>query len=258
MGVLSSSVPRMSFCGKRVLPTMLIWRILARPPSLMVTLILTRLPVSSSTLGVDLHAVLAAAEVLIGEVLGDVLEYRAVEGLAGCEPYPAQRLLQVLGLYVLVAGDLEALDRGPLEHHHHQRVAVAAQLHVAEEAGRIQRGDGLAHPRRSQPIADVDRQVVVDRAFRDALQALDADVADGEVGRRRGGGLRRRPDRRRARRPGRGGGGRRRAGGGWRRAGGGRRLAGALGGAARGRLRQRRRAARQQRERAQSDRNPPP
>ena len=29
-------------------------------------------------------------------------------------------------------------------------------------------------------VADVDRQVVVDRAFGDALQALDADVADRE------------------------------------------------------------------------------
>ena len=32
-----------------------------------------------------------------------------------------------------------------------------------------------------EPVADVDRQVVVDRAFGDALQALDADVADGEL-----------------------------------------------------------------------------
>ena len=30
-------------------------------------------------------------------------------------------------------------------------------------------------------VADVHRQVVVDRALGDALQALDADVADGEV-----------------------------------------------------------------------------
>ncbi len=30
-------------------------------------------------------------------------------------------------------------------------------------------------------VADVHRQVVEDRAFRDALQPLDADVADGEL-----------------------------------------------------------------------------
>ena len=33
-----------------------------------------------------------------------------------------------------------------------------------------------------EPVADVDRQVVEDRALGDALQALDADVADGEGG----------------------------------------------------------------------------
>ena len=174
----------MSFCVNLVSPTMLIWRILARAPSLMSILILTRLPASSSTFDVDAHAVLAAAEVLIGEVLGDVLEHRAVEGLAGGKADVAQRLLQILGLDVLVAGDLEALDRGALEHHHHQRVAVAPHLHVAEESGGVQRADRLAHALRRQVIADVDRQVVVDRALGDALQALDLDVADGEVRRR--------------------------------------------------------------------------
>ena len=41
-----------------------------------------------------------------------------------------------------------------------------------------------AAPRRcgaGRAVADVDRQVVVDRAFGDALQAFDADVADGEL-----------------------------------------------------------------------------
>src|SRR2546429_3626923 len=53
---------------------------------------------------------LAAGEILVGEILGDVLEHRAVEGLAGREPDVAQRLLQILGLDVLVTGDLEALE----------------------------------------------------------------------------------------------------------------------------------------------------
>src|SRR2546428_6206501 len=44
----------------------------------------------------------------------------------------------------LVAGDLEALDGGTLEHHDDEGVAVAAQLHVAEEAGGVQRADRLA------------------------------------------------------------------------------------------------------------------
>ena len=124
-------------------------------------------------LGVDAHAVLAAAEVLVGEVLLHVLEHRAVEGLAGGKADVAQRLLQVLGLDVLVAGDLEALDRGALEHHHHQRVAIAAHLHVAEEAGGVQRRIASRTRCGVEMVADVHRQVVEDRAFGDALQAFD-------------------------------------------------------------------------------------
>ena len=135
--------------------------------------------------GVDLDRVLAAAEVLVGQVPGDFLQHRAVEGLALRQADVAQRALQVLGLDVLVALDLEALDRGPLEHHDDQRVAVTAQLDVAEEAGREQGLDRLLLPAGVHAVADVDRQVVVDGALGDALQPLDPDVADHEVGRLR-------------------------------------------------------------------------
>ena len=161
---------------------MLIWRIFARLPSLMSMLTRTRLFGRSSTLVSIVHRVLAAAVVLVGEVLRHLIERRAVEGLAGRQADVAQRLLQVFGLDVLVALDLDALERGTLEHRDHQRVAVAAQFHVAEEAGRVQRAHRLALALRDQMIADVDRQVVEDRAFGDALQSLELDVADDEVG----------------------------------------------------------------------------
>ena len=32
-----------------------------------------------------------------------------------------------------------------------------------------------------EPVADIDGQVIEDSAFRDALQAFDPDVADGEL-----------------------------------------------------------------------------
>ncbi len=130
---------------------------------------------------VDAHAVLAAAEVLVGEVLGDILEHRAVEGLAGGEADVAQGLLQILRLDVLVAGDLEALDGGTLQHHDHQGAAFAAHLYVTEEIRGIQRTDRLTHALRGQVIADVHREVVVDGSFGDALQSLDLDVAYSEV-----------------------------------------------------------------------------
>ena len=132
-------------------------------------------------LGVDGHAVLAAAEILLGEVATQLLEDRAVEGLARGKTQVAQALGELLGLEVLVALQLEALDRGPLLHHHDQRVAIAPQLDVAEEAGGVQRAHGLAQALRAQVVADVDGQVVVDRALRHALQAFDTDVADREA-----------------------------------------------------------------------------
>ena len=132
-------------------------------------------------LGVDLYRVFAAAVVLVGQVLGDLIERGAVKSLAGREPDVAQRLLQILGLDVLVALDIDALERGALGHRDNQRVAIAAQLDVAEKAGGVQRAQCLALARRSQVIADVHRQVVEDRALGDALQALDADVLDDEV-----------------------------------------------------------------------------
>ena len=129
-------------------------------------------------LGIDAHGILAAAEVLVGEILLHFVEDRAVEGLACGEAHIAQALLQVLGLDVLVALDLELGDGGTLDHHDQQGVAVAAQFHVAKEAGRVQRTHGFADALAVEVIADVHRQIVEYRAFGDSLQAFDADVAD--------------------------------------------------------------------------------
>ena len=131
-------------------------------------------------LGVHAHRVFAAAEILIGEVLLDFVEHRPVEGLALRETDVAQALLQILGLDVLVALDLELGDRRPLDHHHQQGVAVAPQLHVAEEARGVQRAHGLADALLIEVIADVDRQVIEYRALGYALQSFDANVPDGE------------------------------------------------------------------------------
>ena len=131
-------------------------------------------------LGIDAHRILAAAEVLVGEVLLDLIEHRAIEGLAGGQSDVAQTLLQILGLDVLVALDLELGDRRAFDHHHEQRVTVAAQFHVAEEPGGVQRPHGLADALAIHAIADVHRQIVEYRAFGNSLQSLDPDVADGE------------------------------------------------------------------------------
>ncbi len=171
----------MSLDLKALLPTMLIWRILARSPSLMSILTRTRLFGQVLHLGVDRHGVLAAAVVLVGEVLRHLFQCRAVEGLSGRQAHVAQRLLQVLGLDVLVALDLDALERRALEHGDQQGIAVAIQRDIAEESRGVQRPQRLAQPLCVELVADVDRQVIEHRAFGDALQALDLDVADGKI-----------------------------------------------------------------------------
>ena len=137
-------------------------------------------------LGIDAHGILAAAEVLIREVLLHFVEDRAIEGLALREADVAQALGEILGLDVLVALDLELRDRRPLHHHHEQRIALAAQLDVAEESGRVQGAHGLADALVIEMVADVHRQIIEYRAFGDALQTLHADVADDKA-RLRGG-----------------------------------------------------------------------
>ena len=125
-----------------------------------------------------LRAVLAAAVVLLGELAGHLLEHRAVERLALREPDRRERLLQVVVFDVLVARELELRDRRPLEHDDHERVAVLAELEVLEETGLEQRAARLAEPLLVDRVADVDRQVVVDRPLGDPLRALDAKIAD--------------------------------------------------------------------------------
>jgi hypothetical protein len=148
-------------------------------------LIFTRLPATSSTVdvldrGVDLRGVLAARAVLVLQERLHVLEHRTVESLALRESDVAQALVEVLVLDVLVAVDLEALDGRTFVDHDDQRVAFPAQLDVAEEPGVVQGAHRLAHALRRQRVADVDRQIVVDRSLGHALQAFDADVTHRE------------------------------------------------------------------------------
>src|SRR5262249_10898241 len=106
---------------------------------------------------------------------------RAVEGAAWREPDVAHRLEEVLGLNVLVARDLEARDGGPFLYDDDERVAVATELHVIEEAGAVHGAKCLLETLLVDAIADVDGQVVVHRALGDALQTDHAQVAHDEI-----------------------------------------------------------------------------
>ena len=128
----------------------------------------------------DLRRVLAAPVVLLGQRLCELIERRAIEGLARGEPVLGEDFLQVVVLDVLVAVERELEDRRPLEHDDHERVGVAAKLDVLKEPRLEQRTRRLAQTPLVDGVADVDRQIVVDRAFGDALRAVDAEVADHE------------------------------------------------------------------------------
>jgi hypothetical protein len=65
-------------------------------------------------------------------------------------------------------------------HRDDQDVAVAAELDVLEKPGAVEFADGRARVRGGQLVAPAERQVVVHRAFRNPLQALDADVRNDE------------------------------------------------------------------------------
>src|SRR5690606_22262246 len=129
----------------------------------------------------DLDVVLAAVVVLAGELLGHAVQAEAVEGLALGQADVAQALEQFLALDVLVAGDGELVDRRALADVEHQDVALAADADVLEEAGLVQRADRLGDARGIDAVAALDRQVGEHGAGADALQAVDADVADGEA-----------------------------------------------------------------------------
>ena len=170
----------MSFSSNDVLPTMLTWRILARSPSSIWIETRTRLSSSGLDGRRDLRRVLAAAVVLLGQRLRQLIERRAIEGLARREPVLGQHLLEVVVLDVLVAVERELEDRRALEHDDHERVAVAAELEVLEERRLEQRATRFAQPPLVDRVADVDRQIVVDRALGDALRAFDAEVTHDE------------------------------------------------------------------------------
>ena len=128
---------------------MLIWRILARLPSTISILILTRLPATSSTVVSMRAAYLPRAPYWSCRKDFTSSSTERSKVLPCARPTLRSDLLQVFGLDVLVALELEALDGRALVDHHDQRVAIAAQFHVAEEAGVVQRAHRFAHALRA-------------------------------------------------------------------------------------------------------------
>jgi len=110
----------------------------------------------------------------------DAVEHRAVEDASFLQTDVGQGGFECLGLDVLVAADLDLGDGRTLAHLDDEHVAVALDAHVVEEAGLIQGADDAAGDIVADGVADLDGQIVEDRAWGDAAQALDPDVRDLE------------------------------------------------------------------------------
>ncbi|MNI62755.1 hypothetical protein D3C73_1180880 [compost metagenome] len=128
----------------------------------------------------DVDGVFATIVVLAAQFLGHAVQAQAIEGAAFGQSDVGQALEQLVGLDVLVAGDGQLVDRRTFLDGHHQDAALAIQLHVFEETGLVQGADGLADLAVCDCLAALDRQVGEHRTGADALQAVDADVADSE------------------------------------------------------------------------------
>ena len=68
----------------------------------------------------------------------NVVEHRTIKGAALGQTDTAQRFHQVLGLDVLVAINLEALDRRALMYDNHEHIAVLANFNIVEQTLVIQ------------------------------------------------------------------------------------------------------------------------
>ena len=110
----------------------------------------------------------------------DLIQHGTVENLPLSEADLVQRFLQIVRLDVVVAAEREVFYGGPFQHGDDQRISVAPQLDVPEKAGRVQGADRFGDALLRHHVADVDGQIVVDRAFGDALGALHFEVAHDE------------------------------------------------------------------------------
>ena len=139
-------------------------------------------------LALDLNPVAAPAVILLQQFLFDFIQQRPVEHPAFRQPDAGQRLFQVLGADVPVAGQADLGDGRPFGHGHHQHVALALQIDVREETGAKQRPDDLGIILLRNGRTDLNGQIVEHRAGGNPLQALDLDVLHDELRGARAGG----------------------------------------------------------------------
>jgi len=128
----------------------------------------------------DLRRITALGHILALQLVAHALQRGTLEDLTLGQPGLIQALEQVFGGNRLVALDLDAGNGRPLNYADDQDVAVATQLDILEEAGFEQRAGGLYQTLVADLITDAQRQGAEHAARRDTLQAIDANIVDGE------------------------------------------------------------------------------
>ena len=131
-------------------------------------------------LGTDAHTVLALTVVDLLELAGELLEQGVVEYPAFYDTDVRQCFLEHIVGQVIVAFEVDLGDRWTLLHLYDQRIAFPEQSDVSEEAGPVQLSDGEAELPRVDGVTDLYRQIVEQGAIVEPLQAVDADLPDGE------------------------------------------------------------------------------
>ena len=130
--------------------------------------------------GLHLRGVQPARQVLALDLELGVLEHRPVEDAAFGHADVAQHLAHRVGLELLHAGEIDRGDRRALLDVDHEDIALHLEAHVLEEARGVERAQRGLRLLLVHGLADLHREVAEHRARLGALQALDADVPDGE------------------------------------------------------------------------------
>ena len=124
--------------------------------------------------------VAALGDVLPLQFQANPLQSGLLEDLALAQALFRQSFQQRLGLDRLVAFDLYGFDGRAFRQDNHQHVVVPGHADVVEIAGSEQQPQQLADGDLVQGVAHLHGQNVEQGAGRDPLQALQADVRDGE------------------------------------------------------------------------------
>ena len=106
---------------------------------------------------------------------------RTVKSPAACQAHPPKRFHEVFGLDVLVAVNRKVFDRWTFTDRNDQSISITSHLDVVKKLLRIKRPHRLLNSDVVDRIADIDWQIVENRALGNTLQAFDTHVTHDKI-----------------------------------------------------------------------------